>query len=294
MHLISTKQAYNNHNCFIEIPAKLSTNMRNVDMFVFSWSFITSSLALTARTAMGSASTSSTTCNEGNGPDNYGGRISDDLEKQVVDLFNEAATLPLSLSRDNGNIEVRTKFDGQSMISLAEVKLINQPPSAFKGYLENFNNAFAEADPMVKEVRHLEIDESDSHKREGIKAFLKFPSPISDRVMVHWKYLKLNRNKEDDHLMILSEKNNEKLLSEYLTEEEKKKYVLARTFLCAYWVKPVRDVKDNVIGSTIRYVYSGDVGGSMPERIQRWVAPKNALNSVKGIIGYGQKILGSQ
>ena len=215
--------------------------------------------------------------------------IGDLLEKRVVDLFDEASTLPVSLTRNDGNIEVRTKFEGQHLTSLAEAR-VDQPPSAFKGYLENYNDAFAETVSMVKEIQHLEIDETDKHKREGIKAFLQFPFPVSDRLMIHWKYLKLDRN-QDEHLMMLSEDNNETLLDRFLSKKEEEKYVLARTFLCAYWVKPIRDSKEKIIGSSIKYVYSGDVGGSMPQKVQRWVAPKNALDSIRSVIGYGKKVL---
>jgi len=206
-----------------------------------------------------------------------------DLERQVVSLFEKAGSLPLRLSKDGGNIEVRTDFDGPNMVSLAEAKMIGRPPSAFRGFLENFNDAFAQNDPMVQEIRHLEHDQS----REGIKAFLQFPAPVSNRIMVHWKYLQLHR-RPDEHMLILSEGGNQGLLDKYLSAEEKKKYVLARTFLCAYWVSPVSDAQGQVIGSNIKYAYSGDVGGSIPARIQRWIGPKNSLDSLKVLIGFGE------
>jgi len=212
-------------------------------------------------------------------------KIGDDLEQKLEVLFDEARSLPVSLSRDGGNIEVRNTFDGSEMVTLAEAKFVDNHPNAFKGFLENFNDAFQEVDPMVQKVHSLEKD----NKREGIKVFLQFQSPVANRVMVHWKYLKMNRNK-DEHLMMLSERGNENLLSKYLTKEEDDNNVLARTFLAAYWVKPVHDEKTKkIIGSNIRYVYSGDVGGYMPKRLINFLGPKTALNSLKGIIGYGGK-----
>jgi len=206
-----------------------------------------------------------------------------DLEQKVVSLFEKAGSLPVRLSKDGGNIEVRTDFEGQNMVSLAEAKVIGRPPSAFRGFLENFNDAFAQNDPMVREIRHLEHDKS----REGIKAFLQFPAPVSDRIMVHWKYLGLDR-RPDEHMLILSEEGNGGLLDKHLSTEEKQKYVLARTFLCAYWVSPVSDAQGNVVGSNIKYAYSGDVGGSIPARVQRWIGPKNSLDSLKVLIGYSE------
>jgi len=208
-------------------------------------------------------------------------KTGDELEQKVVSLFDEAGSLPLSLSKEDGNIEVRTKFDGQHMTTLAEAKIVQHHPKAFIGFFKNFTKAFAEVDPMVKEVRALEHD----NHREGIKVFLKFPFPVADRVMVHWKYLMLNRNK-DEHLMIFSEKGNQNLISKHLTAEDRKKFVLGRIFFCAYWVKPVYDVHKNIVGSNIKYVFSGDVGGAMPKWVQSTVSPNNALNSLKGFIGY--------
>jgi len=263
----------------------MATMMRNLFLYIcilIIWdSLPVQSAPFFASLAGVAASVGASTCSS---ETRDGKAIGADLEKKVISLFDEAASLPLSLSREDGNIEVRTKFDGQSLMSLAEAKVVKQPPSAFKGFLQNFNKEFAEADPMVKEVRHLEHD----NEREGIKAFLGFPPPVSDRVMVHWKYLKLSRE-QDEHLMILSEEGNEKLLERHLSEAERKKYVLARTFLCAYWIKPVRNSSKEIIGSNIKYVYSGDVGGSIPKRIQRWIGPKTALDSVKSVIGFGEK-----
>jgi hypothetical protein len=209
-------------------------------------------------------------------------QIGDELEEKVLTLFEEANSLPINLSKDDGNIEVRTKFDDQHLTTLAEAKIVKSHPKDHKGFLENFLEAFAQADPMVKEIRALEHD----NQREGVKAFLKFPFPIKDRVMVYWKYLKLNRN-QDEHMIILSEKGNQDLLDKYLSPDERENYVLGRIFLCAYWVKPVYGADKNIIGSNIRYLFSGDVGGAMPKWVQRSVGPKNALESLNGFIKYG-------
>eukprot|EP00555_Chaetoceros_dichaeta_P006981 CAMPEP_0198257790 /NCGR_PEP_ID=MMETSP1447-20131203/7372_1 /TAXON_ID=420782 /ORGANISM="Chaetoceros dichaeta, Strain CCMP1751" /LENGTH=239 /DNA_ID=CAMNT_0043944773 /DNA_START=106 /DNA_END=825 /DNA_ORIENTATION=- len=211
-------------------------------------------------------------------------QIGDELEGKVLTLFEEANSLPISLSKDDGNIEVRTKFDDQYFTTLAEAKIVKSHPKDHKGFLENFLEAFAQADPMVKGINALEHD----NQREGVKAFLNFPFPIKDRVMVYWKYLKLNRN-QDEHMIILSEKGNQSLLDKYLSPDERENYVLGRIFLCAYWVKPVYGADKNIVGSNIRYMFSGDVGGAMPKWVQSSVGPKNALESLKGFIKYGDE-----
>jgi len=247
--------------------------------------------ALAARSDGGSNNNTNEddTCNDSDSK-----RIGDELEQKLEVLFEKARSLPISLSRDDGNIEIRNTFEpgesGDEMVTLAEAKFVAGNPNSYKRYLENFNSAFEEVDPMVKKVHSLERD---GNEREGIKVFLKFASPVSDRVMVYWKYVKLNHGvNKDEHLMMLSEKGNENLIRKYLTKEESDNNVLARTFLCAYWIKPIYEKQDDtnkIIGSNIRYVYSGNVGGYMPKRLINFLGPKTALNSLKGMIGYGEK-----
>lgn len=231
--------------------------------------------------------TGSTTCNN-NDIDSSSKQISDELEEKVLALFSETNSLPISLSKDDGNIEIRTRFDGRHMTTLAEAKLVGPHPDAHKGFLANFLEAFAKSDPMVDKISALERD--DDGVREGVKVFLKFPFPIADRVMVYWKYLRLDRN-NDEHMIVLSEKGNQDLLAKYLSTDEKKKYVLGRIFLCAYWVKPVYGGEDDatIVGSNIKYIFSGDIGGAMPNWVQSSVGPKNALASLKGLIRYGEE-----
>jgi hypothetical protein len=111
---------------------------------------------------------------------------------------------------------------------------------------------------------------------------------LTDRVMVHWKYLKLDRS-PNEHMLITSEEDNDELLEKHFhgTKDEKS-FVLARTFLCAYWIKPVYEGQQ-IVGSTIRYMFSGDIGGSVPAMVQNTVGPKTAFDSVKGLIDYVEK-----
>lgn len=204
------------------------------------------------------------------------------LEDKVEDLFRDVSSLPLSMTRQKGNIEVRTKFDGDSnMISVAEIKQVDHHPDSFRGFLEDFAKAFPQTNPMVRTVVSLE----QSKDREALKSILKFPFPLSDRIMVHWKYLKLNRS-PNEHMLIISERENEGILERHLTQEEKKNFVLARTFLCVYWIKPIHDENGKVVGSTVKYAFSGDTGGAIPALIQKAVGPKTALDSVRGLLKY--------
>lgn len=210
--------------------------------------------------------------------------LGDKLEEKVMELFNEANTLPLSMSEKRGNIVVRTKWEGSNMVTLGEAKRVKKHPKDYQTFLENFNEAFPKVNPMSKKILHLEYDDD----REGLKSILNFPFPLTNRIMVDWKYLKLNRN-EDEHLLIISAEENVKLIRKYVTTEETKKYVLGHTYLLAYWIQPVRDVNDEVIGSSIKYVFSGNTGGSVPQWVQNAVGPKTALDSVKKLADYVEK-----
>jgi hypothetical protein len=206
--------------------------------------------------------------------------IFDRMEQKVDHLFQEGARLPVSLSRQNGNIEIRTKFEGQIMTTFAEAKLVKQRPSEFKDFFTNFKRDFPKTNPMARSVVHLEHGEA----REAVKSILKFPFPLSARIMIHWKYLKLDR-KPDEHILIISEEENEELVAKHLTNDEKEKYVLARTFLCAYVVKPVFK-NGELIGSSIQYAFSGDTGGVIPQWVQRAVGPTTTLDSLTGLMKF--------
>lgn len=210
--------------------------------------------------------------------------IRDDLEKEIISLFqNDLHSLPIHMSKDDGNIQVRVKWDGDHMLTFCEAKQTDIHPSKFRDYLTNFSTEFPKVNPMAQEIVDLEQKED----RIGVKTFLKFPFPLSNRIMVHWRYLKLDRH-PDEHLLWMSERGNEEMLQKHLTKAERKKYILARTFLCAYWIKPVRS-ENKVVGSQIMYIFSGDTGGNIPSFIQSAVGPKSAVDSVHGLIKYLEK-----
>ena len=73
--------------------------------------------------------------------------------------------------------------------------------------------------------------------------------------------------RQDKYMIVLLEEGNNKLLEDFHSLEEKTKYILSRTHLYVYWIKPVcsDDEEWNVVGSNIRYAFSGDIGGSIPK-----------------------------
>ena len=205
------------------------------------------------------------------------------LERQVEELFRTAHKLPVAISRRN--IQVRTTFqtDGNGMISIAEATTDEYTPEQFQEFLQNFGQAFPQINPMARNVIPLE---GNPLQKQGVKSVLQFPFPLTDRIMIHWKYLRLNRGPQE-HMLILSEQGNQDLVNKYLTRKEREQYVLARTFLCVYWILPRKCQRTGrVQGSCIRYAFSGDTGGTIPAWIQNQVGPKTALDSVQGLLNY--------
>ncbi|CAB9525970.1 expressed unknown protein [Seminavis robusta] len=225
------------------------------------------------------------------------------LERKVEELFVNAKQMPLVLSRaykgNNGDdkpttIHVRTSFDGDTMVSVAEACHPDHDPDEFVEFLENFGAAFPQVNPMARNVQHLE---GDAQSCQGVKSVLEFPFPLRNRIMLHWKYLRLHRGcsspkqqkqqQQHEHMLILSEQGNQELLQKHYTPSEQKDYVLARTFLCVYWIKPLRCPQTgNIRGSSIQYAFSGDTGGNIPAWVQNQVGPKTALDSVQGLLDY--------
>ena len=208
--------------------------------------------------------------------------LRDSLEAKVRKLFSEIETLPVSISRKG--IQVRTKWEGNIMLALGEAKYTPHHPRKFRSFLENFSEDFPKVNPMARKVH---IIKKDKESRVGMKSELKFPFPLTDRLMIFWAHKCLDRS-PDEHLLLLSEEDNQDLVKEFHTQEEKDRYVLGRTFLCAYWVRPVFCEKDKskIIGSSVRYAYSGDTGGSVPKMLQDLIGPKTAFDSVNGLIKF--------
>ena len=215
--------------------------------------------------------------------------IANELEQKVVSLFSQMDKHPVAISRDNNNIQVRTSQQGDQMITFSEAKHTDIHPDKFKGFLENFQSEFPKVNTMVESVKPLTTINKKIGNRVGVKSILKFPFPLTDRIMIHWKYLNLHRGgpKQHEHMLYLSEQSNDELINSesHYSEAEKKKYVLGKTFLCAYWIRPIYcEQEEDIIGSKISYLFSGDTGGNVPMKIQNMMGPKAALESIQNLI----------
>mmetsp|Transcript_19155 Transcript_19155/g.24649 ORF Transcript_19155/g.24649 Transcript_19155/m.24649 type:complete len:253 (+) Transcript_19155:116-874(+) len=214
------------------------------------------------------------------------------LERRVEDLFQNVPSMELTVSRQQGNFEVRTEFDGDGgrHISVCQVqKVDNITPDDYFLFFDNFSEEFANVNPMVEECTILEPASSDDkEQREGVKVCYDLPFPWQNRVAFHYKYLLKNRI-PNEHILILSNVDNQKLLEDHVTEADLEDYVLAHIFLEVYWVKPIKDDEGEIVGSSVNYAFSGDMAGSVPQWIQNSVAPKNAIGAVQNLLEFIQK-----
>ena len=122
-------------------------------------------------------------------------------------------------------------------------------------------------------------------KRVGLKGVLHAPFPCSNRLLMLWKYV--SQPAPGEHLLILSDRNNELLMRKYHTAKEKRTLVVAKATI-AYWIQPVKD-RDQVVGSRLRYLFHGDIGGKIPKWIKSTVGPRGAYDTVHGLLKHLEK-----
>ena len=69
-------------------------------------------------------------------------------------------------------------------------------------------------------------------------------------------------------MLIFSEGGDKDLMKKHFTPKEKNDFVLGKTHLCAYWIKPVHDDsgKKNIIGTTIRCDASSPCTSRPPDK----------------------------
>mmetsp|Transcript_20817 Transcript_20817/g.45083 ORF Transcript_20817/g.45083 Transcript_20817/m.45083 type:complete len:255 (+) Transcript_20817:39-803(+) len=212
------------------------------------------------------------------------------LERRVLQLFAEVENLPPTISRQNGNVQVRTLFtdeEGQEgrMVNLCEFKNVDFLPQDFQVFFDNFSDILPKVDDLVSTATVVES----GAERQGMKVTMEMPFPLAPRITFYYKY-SLKHRAPDEHMLILSEVDTEHLIQECMEDGgEYDKYTLARTFLSVYWVKPVYgDAKDSskVTGSQLKYAWSGDMGGLLPTWVQNSAAPKQSLDAIKRLVEF--------
>ena len=146
------------------------------------------------------------------------------------------------------------------MISVCQANFVDLHPDEFKDVLENFDKELPKINPICTECRFLD---KTACGRSVFKTFVKAPWPISNRNMISVRYLLLDKS-PNEHLLFYSEEGNNDYVLKHMTKEDRKKYVLARTFISAFWILPVKE-GDEIKGSKFCYVTSMDLCGSIPQ-----------------------------
>ena len=82
--------------------------------------------------------------------------------------------------------------------------------------------------------------------------------------MVHVEYFTIDES-ANTILLILSSKDNEDFLSQYLTEREQKNYVLMENIITGYRISPEFDEQKDIVGSRVDYCTSVRDGGNLPQ-----------------------------
>ena len=148
------------------------------------------------------------------------------------------------------------------MVSYAEAPSVEGlTPDDFKSTLENFAVEYPKFNDLAESVETLEAVEGN----DVLKSVLGFPWPLWNRLMVTVKYVKYNTgDNSDEHFLILSEEGNAELLGKHVSAADRGNFVIARNFLTAWLIKPVRDDSGAVTASRVQYLAMLDVGGSVP------------------------------
>ena len=225
---------------------------------------------------------------------------SKDLAAEVIRRFqNELDTIPLVVSRQTvgkASVDIRLQWakDGKSLITFCEVRDAPVLPKTFEKYFENIATEVPKCDAWVEKVTELETEEGDRDgdvSRQGIKYILYAPFPCSNRIFVAWKYLHRNyQSRPQEHLLVMTDRDNEGLMERHRTAKEKKSLVVAKATV-AWWVQPNiqtqgDDKVGHVVGSHVRYLLDGDIGGNIPKWIQKTIRARGAYGSVHGLISF--------
>ena len=267
------KRPYIQRYCLCFLIAILALQASGASASVFS------RFAIRKPSAIASASIDSST-----GTGSSAAPSNDDWTRQVLDRFEELKRLPLVARRSsilNSTVEVRvTWHDEKNTVTYCHVPHVAIPPSLFQRYFENIATEMPQADVMVKSSQAIE-------QGRAIKVILHAPFPCSNRLIMAWKHS--TQPAPNQHVLFVTNRNNQQLLDQYQTPQEQKTLVEAKASI-AYWIQPVLDDDNqNVIGSSIQYLFQGDIGGNIPKWLKHAGVPRGAYDTVHGLLKHLHK-----
>ena len=171
------------------------------------------------------------------------------------------------------------------MLNFGEQKLISGlVPDDFRTFFERWGEVGASANDTVESITHCGSDEG----VDIFKVVAIAPWPISNRVMFSTRYLELDV--DGGHIMLFCSDGNERYMNDeaIFPAKEKKKLVVAAVHLSGWWVKPVKNDQNEIIGTHMLYYSAIDAGGNIPTFVQNSQGPKTALNSIKGAVAWAK------
>lgn len=261
------------HHCFVSSFLLLLCHLHNgasvVDASVFSRFGVKRSSSQVTTTTTTSTSPPS---------------LAEEVRTRFQTELNKVPLVTRRRSILNSTIDIRVKWqDDKNMVTYCEVPHVPLLPSAFALYFQNLSNEMPEADVMVKSIEDLETHSS----KQALKGILHAPFPCKNRLLLLWKYV-VSKPDEKEHLLILTDRDNESLMKKHRTPKEEQSLVVAKA-LIAYWVKPVHNDQHQVVGSHLQYLFHGDIGGKIPKFIKSTVGPRGAYDTVHGLLKHLHK-----
>lgn len=109
---------------------------------------------------------------------------------KAQEQFKLFDTLPIVINKDEGNVIVRQAWDGDKLMSMAEVKVVEGlVPEDFKEFFgPRWAEASVESNGVLEKVDDLE--EIEGHK--VVKLHLKMPWPLWSRNLINTLYPRLD------------------------------------------------------------------------------------------------------
>ena len=191
----------------------------------------------------------------------------------------------LKIEEEQGNIQVRQQWDQERniMLNFGEQKLIpGLVPDDFRVFFERWCEVGASANDSLESITLCGSDEG----VDTLKVIALAPWPLSNRVMFSTRYLELDV--DGGHMMLFCSDGNERYMNDeaIFSAKERKKLVVAYGHLSGWWVKPIKNERDEIIGTHMLYYSAFDAGGNIPTFVQNSQGPKTALNSIKGTVAW--------
>ena len=152
------------------------------------------------------------------------------------------------------------------MINYAECKVCEGiVPDDVKPFFLEYEQYGAAANDTLESITVIANEDG----VKTMKFIAKLPWPLSNRVMFSSHYLELDQE-DGSHMMLFSGDGNGGYANDenVMTAKEKKKLVVAHTYVSGWWAVPIKDDSGAVTGCRMLYFASIEAGGNIPTFVQ--------------------------